>query len=146
MINLSDRFIRILIIGAFAYLIYIFLSPPQLIEEQFYNWNTAGVNPSQHHESTIPLGLNYKDGAFPHYIHQSGPPHQLNLFLDPKCTGEGSCIYSKDSQNDCVLPDWKCVRDCLPKWADPPLDSDIFDFKKRHGYIPNTDGCLCRKY
>ncbi len=119
--------------------------------EDFYDWQTLGVDPSKHHDSYEPLGIKCRDGcdgcATPKYIHQPGYPgyHQLNLFQDPKCVGEGSCIYNPDSQNDCVLPDWKCIRDSLPKWSDPPLDSDIFDFKKRYGYLPNTSGCLCNK-
>ena len=149
---------KLILVCLISYLAYNFIlaqgTPTSILvedntKEGFYDWQTLAVDPrdrSAYHESTEALGLNHKDRRFPHYVHVSGAPggHQLNLFNDPECLGEGSCIYSKDSQNDCVLPDWKCA--CKPNWEDPPLDSDIFDFKKRHGYLPDTSGCLCTKY
>lgn len=111
--------------------------------EGFYDWQTAGVDPSSHQDIEYPYGiLGHRDCRHPHYTHKS--EHQM--FLDPKCVGEGSCIYNPDSQNDCVLWDWKCVRDKMPKWRSPPLDEDRFDFFKRYGFIPDTRGCLCDKY
>lgn len=143
---------KLIIVVVVVYLMYNFvmnMTVPAPGEEGFYDWQTLGVDPSKHHDTYEPVGIHCREGcATPKYIHQPGYPghHQLNLFLDPKCVGEGSCIYNPDSQNDCVLPDWKCVRNCMPKWIDPPLDSDIFDFKKRYGYSPDTSGCLCKQF
>lgn len=151
-------FQKIIVIVAIALLMYFFISRmvtvveipqgqpiPETIEikkESFYDWQTLGVDPSKHHESKVAHGIRYKNPSYPHYLHL--PEHQM--FLDPKCVGEGSCIYNKNPPSDCVLPDWQCIKDCFPKWSDPPLDSDIFDFQKRYGYTPNTDGCLCRNF
>ena len=144
---------KLILVSIVAYLTYNFIfaraNSNNVQTEMFYDWQTQGVNPSEHHDSYEPLGIHCREGcSTPRYIHQPGYPgyHQLNFFQDPKCVGEGSCIYNPESQNDCVIGDWKCTKKCMPKWDDPPLDSDIFDFQKRYGYTPDTSGCLCTKY
>lgn len=108
------------------------------VQESFYNWFT------NHHESSSPLGIHYKNPSYPHYTHL--PEHKI--FLDTNCVGKGSCIYNTDIENDWTLDDCRCTSEgCAPKiqWAENILDSDKYNFVKRYGYVPNTDGCMCNK-
>lgn len=65
------------------------------------------------------------DNRFPDYQQQS-PDNQLQLFIDRKCVGEGSCIYNPldEIASDGVLFDWQRHLRKYGKsmFKSPPLD------------------------
>lgn len=68
---------------------------------------------------------NTPDRRFPDYETQS-PDNQLQLFIDEKCVGEGSCIYNPldEIASDGVLFDWQrhLRKYGQTMFKSPPLD------------------------
>lgn len=126
---MNDLALYIFLIG----LLLLFISNYSRECEQFYDWQTAPVDADLHEENSCALGVMGKCISFPHYIHDRN--HQM--FLNPNHVGCGSCIYSKDSQNDNVLQDGKCTRQLMTKWDSPPINEG----SELEG--PKTSGCLC---